>query len=320
MQTNRPGTAPDSIGPLYVLHFSSEHGSFRLPEFAAVCTALGVPYAFVPTPDAREPSPRFTTGAEASLSSAPSAEALPSFAACAGPSDVDPSDEWRPLQECERPYQLVHLPDDDAVRLLANRLVLLCGAYAHWTTGYSAARTSAYLASGNVRRFYAPYQNSSWKASTVSINRRMPEAERRTLIPREAESMQLDGPIDLSAPELEWTWLEDWSRRQQLSKHEVRHFVRAVHVGRKVELGAQTGRALVEWMSLKRRAYIGNTSMEAEMSLIVANMALVSGAADGEPQWSLVSPRCVRLALCSAALCQAGADLAGLLCRRCRAR
>ncbi|PWA01537.1 hypothetical protein BB558_002377 [Smittium angustum] len=48
---------------------------------------------------------------------------------------------------------------------------------------------------------------------------------------------------------------------------------RKMYFGRKI-LSAKTSRSLLNKYNLKKRTYLGNTSMEAEMSLVAANMAL----------------------------------------------
>ena len=48
----------------------------------------------------------------------------------------------------------------------------------------------------------------------------------------------------------------------------------------KIQVTEGIARHLVQTFDVKKRAYYGNTSMEAEISLLMANQTLVSGCAE----------------------------------------
>lgn len=86
----------------------------------------------------------------------------------------------------------------------------------------------------------------------------------------------LGGKIDLTNPEVEFVALEDYDL-VTLHTHEARLVrdgnFRQVYFGRRV--GVSRARPLFNVMDVKQRTFYGNTTMEAEMGLLVAGQALV---------------------------------------------
>jgi len=75
----------------------------------------------------------------------------------------------------------------------------------------------------------------------------------------------LDGEIRMKDPEITFTVLEEFPEKVLTPTR--------IFFGRKVGGGS---RALVERYDLKKRHYIGTTSMDAELALVTANMALIA--------------------------------------------
>ena len=75
--------------------------------------------------------------------------------------------------------------------------------------------------------------------------------------------MAFKGPIRMSDPQNQFTVFEDFALNAA-SPHRI-------HLGRRV---AESGRKAIAKYSLKKRSYIATTSMDAELSLVTANMAL----------------------------------------------
>jgi tRNA (guanine10-N2)-methyltransferase len=79
----------------------------------------------------------------------------------------------------------------------------------------------------------------------------------------------MEGPINLKTPDVEFAILEDYGFNP--NDHIPPEDLKTVYFGVHIATG---NRDLVKNYSLKSRKYIGNTSMDAELSLIMANMAL----------------------------------------------
>lgn len=243
---------------------SAGHQDFRIPEFASAATYLSLPWAW------------------------------------AGPIDV------------HRPFMTVYLPSDAAARLLASRCTCIKSIWAYWSDGATHAEMHAKNRANPQN--WTPYipENVSWKATVQAFNATISSARQRTLI-ESFQYMEFLGPIKLKDPDLDFGLLEDYSRplelpyvtedpsssssssaggangtngtppREREQGDTDDRFVR-VWLGRLVARGG--ARDLIDKLSLKKRAYIGNTSMEAEMSLIMASMALVSGKTWIEARWN----------------------------------
>lgn len=83
--------------------------------------------------------------------------------------------------------------------------------------------------------------------------------------------MDLQGRIDLDNPEQVFTYFEDYGTElDPLRTENPSPF--CFYVGRWIANG---NRPLVAQYDLKKRNYLGTTSMDAELSLVMANMALV---------------------------------------------
>ena len=77
--------------------------------------------------------------------------------------------------------------------------------------------------------------------------------------------LHFQGPVDMLNPELEMCVFEDFERESP-EPHEI-------HFGRFI---ASSGRHAVAKHDLKKRRYISKTSMEAELSLVAANISLAA--------------------------------------------
>lgn len=231
-----------SVGPLYVLHFAQTNLDFRVPEFAAVADYLGVPFQF---------------------------ERTPARGTHSAPGDVS------------RPFMLCRLPSDDAARQLLHRCSCLRAVWELWAAGDTYADVHA---KNRETEPYAPYSGPqvAWKALIQSFNVRISDARRLDII-NDFSYMPLQGPICMKNADLTWGVLEEYGRtadstetdllRTELGDKDPR--LVQLFFGRKIKdrSGVMPARDLIDVLSLKKRSYIGNTSMESEMCIIMANMA-----------------------------------------------
>lgn len=73
------------------------------------------------------------------------------------------------------------------------------------------------------------------------------------------------GPIRMKKPDNEWSVMEDWDLDAEAPKF--------LYLGRLIETGS---RDVIIKYDLKKRRYISTTSMDAELSLVTANITLAS--------------------------------------------
>ncbi|WFD33340.1 tRNA (guanine(10)-N(2))-methyltransferase [Malassezia cuniculi] len=233
-----------TIGPVYILHFVQTNPDFRLPEFDAVAQYLGVPYELQATPARGVDAPE--------------------------------------VGDVSRPFMLCRLPSDDAARKLLQRCSCLRGVWQLWATGDTYAEIHE---KNRQEQPYAPYtgKETTWKALIQSFNVRISDSRRLDII-NDFSYMPFEGPIRMKKSDLTWGILEEYSRsvdcteedvplRDELGDKDPR--LVQLFFGRKIKdrSGVVPARDLIDVLSLKKRSYIGNTSMESEMSIIMANMA-----------------------------------------------
>ncbi|WFD45493.1 tRNA (guanine(10)-N(2))-methyltransferase [Malassezia furfur] len=224
--------------PVYVLHFAQSHTDFRLPEFAASAKYLGIPYELLDTPSRL--------------------------------------DSVRPEQ---RPFVLCRLPSDDAARELLGRCSCLRAVWELWI----CADTYAELHARNqAEKPYAAFSRPdvSWKALMQGFNAAISDARRLELI-ESFSYMDMPGPTRMKGADLTWGVIEEYLRSRDAGgapppQGDQDPRLVQLFFGRKIKdrTGRVPARDLIDELSLKKRQYIGNTSMESEMSVVMANMAL----------------------------------------------
>ncbi|PKI85802.1 tRNA (guanine(10)-N(2))-methyltransferase [Malassezia vespertilionis] len=236
-------------GTVYILHFAQSNIEFRVPEFDACASYLSIPYEFLPTP------------------------ARPGMGAASA-------------HDARRPFMLCRLPNDGAVQALMRRCSCLRAGWELW----ACADTYGELHSRNkAAKCYEKWLPATytWKALMQGFNAAISNARRLDLI-NSFSYMKFEGEIRMKGSDITWGVLEEYARvplgttqkgpKEAIGDTDPR--LVELFLGRKIKdrSGALPARDLIDQLSLKKRKYIGNTSMESEMSVIMANMAQVGPA------------------------------------------
>jgi tRNA (guanine10-N2)-methyltransferase len=134
---------------------------------------------------------------------------------------------------------------------------------------------------------WTPYkENTTFKFTVTAYNHTMKHERQKEILQR-FRFVDYKGKASMHNPELEVCVLEDWPDPRCIEGQPYEASSTGIWVGRKVCTTArpkrcnalmvsqicEAQRKLLDTFDLKKRAYIGNTSMEAEMSLIMANQA-----------------------------------------------
>ncbi|GAA5894968.1 hypothetical protein JCM6882_008255 [Rhodosporidiobolus microsporus] len=246
-----PGLAPGHK-PFLLFAVQGPLEEFRIPEVESVCKLLNVEYSWPVTPD-------YT-----------------------------------------RPYVLIGLKGEEDARKLGSRLVSVKHIWEFWAQAETYDELHELVKTAEVREKWEHYtvdRECSWKFTIAGHNRTIPLPAQVKLINTFAY-MPFVGDIDLRNPKLEIGVFEEYEfdRMRGLKVLQAREAekgkgkgkgketevpaewdpeytgtMRAVWMGRKI---CDTQRHLVDVYDLKKRAYIGTTSMEAEASLLMTNQAL----------------------------------------------
>lgn len=252
---------------LYAILYPLTHPGFRLPVLTSVANQYRIPLRFFPLPKDDD-----------------------------GPwsyqSILDSYDEsYDPEADNQRAFNIVSLPSDEDAALLLRRCTVIRRIIHLWAAGSGPLESTLNaMKDPSSDALYTPFKPAefSWKTEIITLGVKLPQEEKRDII-EQTGFMAFQGPVNLRDPHFEWAWYEErWGISAGFlgEGHNTpkAHSRRLTVVGRRIMLpGEQTKRkgsaepvAARDWidrLDLKKRSYIGNTSMESEMSLNMAQMA-----------------------------------------------
>lgn len=171
-----------------------------------------------------------------------------------------------------RPFMIVELDEDRHARLLAQRCILVKAIYELLGEGVTYEQLHASTKSN--KSIWDKYQQNSFRFEVTAVNHTIP-SERKVKIMEDFEYMEFQGPITLADASVVLTYFEEYPIKHTLRKRTEGDgdFDRAFF-GRLIEEGAC--RSLKHKFDVKQRVYYGNTTMDAEISLLMANQALAA--------------------------------------------
>ncbi|KAL0956084.1 hypothetical protein HGRIS_002253 [Hohenbuehelia grisea] len=173
-----------------------------------------------------------------------------------------------PELESVGPFVVIGLEKEDHARLLAKRCILLKSVYEFW--GQGSTYEELHNSTRAHKSLWDPYQqDTSFRFFVTAYNHTIPQSRQRQIM-EDFSYMAYLGKIELKQPELVMGCFEEYDDTRGLAKNRVKDGnFRQVYFGRLIEEGS--ARALIGHFDVKKRAYYGNTSMDAEMSLLMAN-------------------------------------------------
>ncbi|KAI1846936.1 hypothetical protein JX266_007157 [Neoarthrinium moseri] len=166
----------------------------------------------------------------------------------------------------ESPYCVVRLPSEEAAHFLMSRSILAQSIHEHWGTGenYEVLHEEVKRKTSHL---WPKYKNSSFKFSLDLYQGTRPNKRRVELI-NSFSYMPFEGEINLRTPDEHFVIFEQWDF-QAVTRNLPDPL--KIHLGRVV--GASQ-RKLIHTFDLKKRDYISTTSMDSELALVTANIAL----------------------------------------------
>ncbi|KAK2140917.1 hypothetical protein LSH36_1205g00103 [Paralvinella palmiformis] len=173
----------------------------------------------------------------------------------------------------ENPYLVVDLPSDEIVKKIASRTILVKSFYQLWAQGHSYDELFHQLRE-LPHALMAPYlnKNNTFRVIHDSFNKQLVHREKVALIEKliGESGIEFPGNISLKSPDYSFHLLEYYKRDIPTSSPELPD---RVYFGRWITDGH---RDVIKQFDLKNRKVIGNTSMDAALALIMANMGHVT--------------------------------------------
>ncbi|KAL2756467.1 hypothetical protein ACRALDRAFT_1070498 [Sodiomyces alcalophilus JCM 7366] len=169
----------------------------------------------------------------------------------------------------DSPFCLINVPSADAARALVRRSILCQSIHEFWAHAPSGLLSDLHH---DVRQratpLCEPYTESSFKFALDTFHHTRPHPERLAIF-NSFSYLPLKGAIILENPDETFTVFEDWPFRPPGTP--VGPHPRRILLGRLLAHGA---RDLLHVYDLKKRGYISTTSMDSELALVTANLAL----------------------------------------------
>lgn len=168
-------------------------------------------------------------------------------------------DQYNP----ESPFLVLELASEEDAKRLVARALLVRAVYELWGTG--ADLDSLHR---NVQEFsshlWSSYLHTSFRFDIQSFNGHRSNKQRVKII-ESFSYLGFEGKIEMRHPQASFVVFEDY--HHEASEPRMNYFGRYVGSG---------NRRSIAHYDLKKRHYIGTTSMDAELSLITANIAGVA--------------------------------------------
>ncbi|KAI1441884.1 tRNA guanosine-2'-O-methyltransferase [Annulohypoxylon stygium] len=168
----------------------------------------------------------------------------------------------------ESPFCIVQLPSEDAAKALLERSVLAQSIHEHWGSADTYDELHA-IVKRDTAHLWPQYKEVSFKINIDAYQGSRSEKRKIDLINSFAY-LGFDGLILLKNPDQKFTIFEEW---------EFDSVPRNLPDPLKVHFGRLVGhsvRELIKTYDLKKRGYISTTSMDAELALVTANIALAA--------------------------------------------
>ncbi|KAF7592761.1 hypothetical protein BBP40_012519 [Aspergillus hancockii] len=178
-------------------------------------------------------------------------------------------DQWSP-------YCVVKVPNEEAARTLITRSILAKDIFELWGQGTNYEEVNADVRRRTQHR-WQDYKDVPFRFTIDSFCAKRSMEKKREII-QSFSYMGFEGPIRIKSPDEDFWVLEDFISDLEVAAKtpgaprfpEEGREPRMIYLGRLV---ANSSRAIVGKYDLKKRKYISTTSMDAELSLVTANMA-----------------------------------------------
>ncbi|KAJ2608780.1 hypothetical protein H4S08_004322 [Coemansia sp. RSA 1365] len=163
------------------------------------------------------------------------------------------------------PFLIVEIESALQAAKLVRRGILVKSIVEYWGSGSTYDELFAEVKQQPER--WTEHKNSSFKFTVDGFGKSLSQEEKISTI-ESFSFLGFEGPIRMKDPSVEFLVCEEYGESHKPSSSEK---PRRIWFGRIVGRGS---RDLIDKFDVKKRKYLGNTTMDAELSLIMANQAL----------------------------------------------
>ncbi|KAL3485676.1 hypothetical protein BJX62DRAFT_229315 [Aspergillus germanicus] len=172
------------------------------------------------------------------------------------------------------PYCIVKLPNEEAARTLISRSILAKDIFELWGQGVNYEELHADV-HRRTEHLWAQYKQTPFRFTVETFAGKRNSTQKRDII-QSFGYVGFEGRITLKDPEQDFWVMEQYYDRTHVPSGVEPPVPAQVSGPVKIYLGrwlANSSREVVNKYDLKKRRYISTTSMDAELTLITANMA-----------------------------------------------
>ncbi|KAF2735248.1 RNA methylase family protein [Polyplosphaeria fusca] len=163
----------------------------------------------------------------------------------------------------DSPFCVVGLPSDNAARTMISRGILSHGIYELWGEGSTYDNLHASVRKRSSEK-WSLYHEIPFRFTLDSFRGSRKPADQRGIVDS-FSYLGFMGPIRMKEAEVSFKVFEDYDNKASEPKH--------LYLGRFI---GESGRQAKTTYDLKKRHYISTTSMDAELALLTANIALAA--------------------------------------------
>ncbi|KAJ2907786.1 hypothetical protein GGI21_003538, partial [Coemansia aciculifera] len=170
----------------------------------------------------------------------------------------------------DSPFLLITVDSPAQAAKLIRRGILIKHILEYWATG--ATYTELFAELKQTPEKWDAYNTCSFKFTVDGFGRSLTQKEKISTI-ESFSFMGFEGPIKMKNPDVEFCVYADYGEPDNPFPADT---PRTLWFGR---LLGQGSRELIDKFDVKKRSYLGNTTMDAELSLVMANQALARNGA-----------------------------------------
>ncbi|PSR76499.1 hypothetical protein PHLCEN_2v8402 [Hermanssonia centrifuga] len=176
--------------------------------------------------------------------------------------------------DVSRPFMVLGLENEDDARTLAKRCILIKSVHEFYARGTTYEEVHQQTRD-NLALWSRHIPDTSFKFKVEAYNHSIPQRRQKEIV-ESFGFMALLGKIEMKNPDIIFSCFEEYPDKRGTTRDKLEgdgKFLEAFF-GRLIVEG--TARKLVKTFDVKKRSYYGNTSMEAEISLLMANQTLAA--------------------------------------------
>ncbi|KAG9567984.1 RNA methylase family UPF0020 protein, partial [Aureobasidium melanogenum] len=164
----------------------------------------------------------------------------------------------------QSPFCIARISSDEDAAKLISRSMLTGAVYELWGIGNNYDECHADVKKRSQHLWPQYKDNASFSFQIDSFQAKRTNTEKRDIV-ESFSYMAFEGPIRMKNPDLPLVVLEEYDLEAKDPKR--------VALGRLI---GESGRSVMNKYDLKKRKYISTTSMDSQLALITANMALAA--------------------------------------------